>query len=277
MFSLTKGRPIARIVGGDFDNEIIHIFDENVDKDKCCNRCSIKCKKKACCGGCEKCYSKTHQIGKEFSLREGSLKPLLNIRERQVDYNAGPSGSGKTTIAAEKIKSYRKIFPEKELFIFSRANIANDPALKGLGGAQIKIDESLIENPIDIEKELSGGCIILFDDCNTIQNEKFKTQIDRLMSDIMEVGRKLDITVIITNHLVIPNEKKFARTILNEMQTLTIFPKSGAGQQIRYALKQYFGLNNKQIDTIFQLPSRWVQISKTYPIYVLHEKGAYLI
>jgi hypothetical protein len=93
----------------------------------------------------------------------------------------------------------------------------------------------------------------------------------------MEVGRKLNCNMIITNHLVIPNEKKFARTLLNEINMISLFPKSGSSQQIKYALKTYWGMNNKQIDKILDLKSRWVIISKTYPQYVLYENGCFIL
>ena len=142
---------------------------------------------------------------------------------------------------------------------------------------QVKIDETILEHPINIETELVGGSILLFDDCNTLQNDKLKKQIDKLMGDIMEVGRKLDITIIITNHLVIPNERKMARTLLNEAQIITVFPKSGSTQQIAYALKTYFGLSKRQIDELLDLPSRWVTVYKNYPMFVMYEYGAYIL
>jgi ATPase family associated with various cellular activities (AAA) len=219
-------------------------------------------------------------LGKEYipSPRAGKLIPLPNFEERFVEYVSGPSGSGKSTIASQLASQFKNMYPHKPIYIFSRTEAKNDPAFHKLKPIQIQIDESMIENPIDITKEVTeGGCLMIFDDCNTIHNEKVKKEVDKLMADAMEVGRKLNCNIIITNHLVIPNEKKFARTMLNEMNMLTIFPKSGSSQQIRYALKTYYGLNNKQIDKILSLSGRWVRISKTYPQYVLHEQGAYIL
>lgn len=279
MLSFSDGKPIAHIIGGPLNNEIIFIrTEEDEPPKKCCRKCSKLCYRKQCCKKCSLCKEEIiKDIGNSFKLKDGKLFPLMNTDARSVNYIAGPSGSGKSTFAGNLIEEYRKIFPEKELFIFSRTDAMNDPALKKLKGSQIEISNNLIEEPIDIEKELSGGCVLLFDDCNTIQNAKFKKAVDDLIADILETGRKLGITIIITNHLVIPNEKKIARTILNELQYITVFPRSGSAQQITYALKTYFGLTKKQIETILQLPSRWVTISKSYPMYVIYEKGCYLV
>ncbi len=260
MFNLNSGKPLAKIVGGDEHGEILYLSDESNRE----------------CNSSDSSEESIEELGKEVQF-DGTLSPLLDVNQRTVAYVAGPSGSGKTMYSIGLVKNYKKIYPNKDFYLFSRTDYKNDPVYRGMRVQQVKIDENLIDNPIDIEKELKGGSILLFDDCNTIQNDKLKKQIDKLMADIMEVGRKIDITIIITNHLVIPNEKKIARTILNEAQSLTIFPKSGSSQQIRYALKTYFGLNNKQIDYILELPSRWVTIHKNYPMCVLYENGAFIL
>lgn len=278
MLSFDKGRPIAKIEGGKLNGEIVHLQTD--DNSQCCSKCSKKCLKKPCCGGCNMCYDSDDdngEIGDEISIRDGKMVPIPNLEQRAVDYIAGPSGSGKSSYASNLIKIFKKVYPDKKFYVFSRTDTSDDPAFKGLKPIQVTIDESLVEDPIDITNELSGGCLVLFDDCNTIQDDKQKKAVDKLMADIMEVGRKLGIWIIITNHLVIPNEKKMARTVLNEMHSLTVFPKSGSTQQIRYCLKQYFGLNNKQIDEIISLPSRWVTINKNYPMCVLYDKGAYIL
>jgi hypothetical protein len=205
------------------------------------------------------------------------LEPLLDMEKRDIAYIAGPSGSGKSTFAVMLIKRFLKVYPEKDFFLFSRTDYKTDPAFNGMKVNQVTINESLIKEPIDITKELTGGCIVLFDDCNTIQDDKVKKAVDKLLADILEVGRKLGIWTVITNHLVIPNEKKIARTVLNELYSLTVFPKSGSVQQISYVLKQYFGLDKKQIEKIIKLPSRWVTIHKNYPMYVIYEHGVYLL
>ena len=269
-------------------------------KHPCCRYCHEDyCQEEPCCDNCGIFYdivqssssesedSESEEggqighistIGREYIPRSGKLIPLPNFSERFVEYISGPSGSGKSTVASQLAQQFKIMYPQKPIYMFSRTDSKKDPAFQKLRPIQIDIDETMIDNPIDITKEVTeGGCLMIFDDCNTIHNDKVKKEIDKLMSDAMEVGRKLDCNIIITNHLVIPNEKKFARTMLNEMNMLTIFPKSGSSQQIKYALKTYYGLNNKQIDKILESPGRWVRISKTYPQYVLNEHGAYIL
>lgn len=206
----------------------------------------------------------------------GMIMPLPDVDKREVVYIAGPSGSGKSTYAATYIKNFLSIFPEKDFFIFSRTSADDDPAFKNMQYSQVMVDQSLVENPIDITQELTEGCIILFDDVNTIQDPKLKKAVDNLMNDIMECGRKLGIYCVITNHLVIPNERKMARTVLNECTSLTVFPKSGGSQQITYALKTYFGYTPKQIAKILNTDSRWITIFKTYPQAIMTQHEAYI-
>lgn len=207
---------------------------------------------------------------------ESFMIPLMNFKDRGVYYIAGPSGSGKSTYAAKLINYYMGVFPNAELYLFSRTNYKNDPAFKGMKINQININ-NLLEDPIDIEKEFKDSrTVLFFDDCNTIQDDRIKQYLEKLMADVMEIGRKLQINIIITNHLIIPNERKFARTIMNEIQYLTVFPK-GSYQQISHVLKTYFGLSKRQINYIYNLPTRWVTIHKNYPMFVVYEKGAFTL
>lgn len=266
----SQGRPIAKIISKQNDNQGTLIY-LNTDDD-------IKCSNTKCKGFCKSCISK---IKGEDSIKLNkqlvNLLPIPKLDEREVMYIAGPSGSGKSSHAAKILNLLQQIFPEKNIYGFSRTNLKDDPAYKDIKISQISLDESLIENPIDINREIKDSAIILFDDCNTIQSDSLKKTIEKLIMDILEVGRKLNIWIILTNHLVIPNERKLARTILNEIQSFTFFPKSGTSQQISYCLKNYFGLDAKKIREILSIDSRWVTIYKNYPMYVIYDSGVYIL
>lgn len=249
MFNSKKGRPVIKIRGGEHDGKIIYINED--DKVKSGN------------------------LGKEFEVDDGKLEIIPNIDQRETVYIAGPSGSGKSTFAAKYIQKYKKLFEENPIYVFSRDN-GGDPEINKLKPVYVPITDDLVNNPIDITEEMQDS-LILFDDCNTIMNDKIKKSISKLIQDILEVGRKLNIYIVLTSHLVIPNEKKDARVIMNEMHSLTVFPKSGSSQQIAYALKTYFGLNKNQIEHILGLDSRQVTIYKSYPSYVVYDKGCFIL
>lgn len=70
---------------------------------------------------------------------------------------------------------------------------------------------------------------------------------------------------------------KLTRSMINESSEITFYPRSGSTYQISNFLKTYIGLTPTQIQRILNLPSRWVTVHKSYPTYVFHEKGAYLV
>lgn len=247
MFSFKDGRPLAKIEGGKYDGKILFI-DTN-----------------------EKSKSKINNI----TLTDGKLIPLPNIDTRDVVHIGGPSGSGKSTYAANYMKNYKKIFPENEIYVFSRLD--SDEVIDKLDPARIPIDESLIDDPIDIQTEMSNGALVLFDDIDTIKDDKIRHAVNQLKNDILETGRHMNIYCVNTSHLINPNDKKDARTIMNELTSLTFFPKAGNSHAIKYALKTYFGIDEKIIKLILQLPSRWVTVYRTYPQTVLYEKGAFIL
>jgi hypothetical protein len=305
MLSLTEGRPIAKSDGKSISRMLIGVVDPDEDSNEeriheggdyigcglCCDFCdNDECQEEPCCENCHIYYDLNESDEDAESLGEGyrkrvsalpnsKLVALPDLTGRFVEYIAGPSGVGKSTIAAGLAREWSKVNPGSPIYIFSRTNARDDPAFKGLKLKQITLDDTLVSEPIDISTEVKeGGSLMIFDDCCTISNDKIKKSIEKLMMDGMEVGRKLLCNCIITNHLINPNERGLGRTIMNEMNYLTIFPKrSGSVKQINYALKNYLGLDEHQIDEIMKLPSRWVRISKNYPKHVVYERGAYIL
>jgi ABC-type dipeptide/oligopeptide/nickel transport system ATPase component len=238
-----KGRPIAQISDGKLDEQIIFI---NEDSTKGSDQISIK--------------------------DNGHLVPMPNIKERGVAYIAGASGSGKSTYAAQIIYNYRDLFPENKVFVFSRLKI--DPRLDALGCVEVPINDEL-EN-VDIINDIENA-LCLFDDIDTIPNKKLKDLVFKICLDILETGRHKNIHIIVTSHLINGNDRKACRTILNEAQQITFFPKGGNVRSIRYLLRDYIGLSKEQIDKILKVNSRWITMIKSYPQCIFYEKGAMLV
>lgn len=208
----------------------------------------------------------------ELEIDYGLMQQHPNTKlERECLYIAGPSGSGKSTYAANYLREYKKAYPDNPIVLFSRK--PEDDVLDQLDPIRIKLDfENMIDNPLTLDDLKDTACI--FDDIDTISNKEIKEAVQSLRDDILEVGRSYHITCISTSHLL--TNYKATRTLLNEATSITFFPKSGSSHGIKYCLKQYCGVNDKaQLKKILNLPSRWVTIQKTYPMYCLYSFGAY--
>lgn len=250
-FSTTHGEPIMLITSGKHKGEFISIAPQG----------------------------QQGNLGPAFTLSSGELTlvmPSTGSIERTVEYIAGPSGSGKSTVIAKMIKIHLQAYPKTKVLLFSRSDKNDDAAFKGIPFKQIEIDDELVSEPVDIT-QLAPGTVLVFDDIGTIHSDAQRKAVEKIIMDALEVGRKYRISVLVTSHLILPNDKKFARVIMNELQYLTVFPRSGTTQQISYVLKEYFGLGKNEIDKILLNQSRWVTLHTRFPRFVMYDRGAYFL
>lgn len=216
----------------------------------------------------------------KIKINEGEIIPLPRDDIREILYIAGAQGSGKSYYTKQYLEEFKKKFKNHDMFLFSRiekdSNFKN--LIKNKKLVPIKLNESLLNDPIDAKKELLKS-VVVFDDIETM-NKNMTKYLELLRNDIIKNGRDQnkndnDIYCVCTNHQI--TDYKKTRDLLNECTSLTIFPKSGSSYGMDRALKLYFGLSNDQISKIKKLPSRWVTIYSTYPQYVLYQKGCYLL
>jgi hypothetical protein len=217
-------------------------------------------------------------LKKELMLHDGILVPIpfdnTNTEEIEDMYIAGPAGSGKSTYTGNYVGLYKKMYKGNPVWVFSRLN--KDKALDKYKVNRIILDEGLLEEPMEAKDLTKGkGALVIFDDIDTIPDKDINKEVHRLRDDLLETGRHDKIFVISTGHQLMDYKK--TRTLLNEASAVTFFPYSGSKYHIKRFLKVYCGLDNKTIDKIISLPSRWVTIYKRYPMYVLHEKGCLLL
>lgn len=342
MLSFKKGKPIARIEGGEYDKKIIRLYDPLTQK-PCCDKCDKRCKKNKCCdnckvstGGCIDCNKggndedigiktknpfdiisewffnkkkkklsiaelvkiekaliegkepedeelnkiykftkdKLDDTGKyEIKLKTGNIIPLPSQDDLESDhiYVAGPSGSGKSTFLGKWIKEIKKIFPKKELIIFS--NFTEDEPLDKYKPTRIKMDEEMVKKK-PITKEELTNTICVFDDIDTLPKQ-IASVVQDLRNDLLQCGRKENIKVLCTSHQLM-NYKK-TRDLLNSCQKIVFFPQATAQYHIRRFLKEYCGMSPTQTLRILKLPSRWILIDKHYPTFCLYETGCLIL
>lgn len=212
------------------------------------------------------------KIGKkELKLYDGKLVPLPNIHaDRNTMYIAGPSGSGKSTIMSLYCNEYKQIYPERKMYMISECS--DDPAFDGLDINRIPIGEDLLNEPI-VPDEIPES-LIIFDDTDTILDDKIRKIILKMKEKFLQTGRKYKIDVLISSHTV--TDYKKTKKILSECENIIVFPRCGEKRSIKYVLKEYVGFDKNIIKRIMDCPSRWVLINKRYPNYILYTLGAFI-
>lgn len=232
------GRKIARVKGGKLDKEYLYLGSEGK---------------------------------KEVNLKDGVLIPLPNREIVEKIYISAPSGAGKSTWAGSYMNEYKKIFKDDDIYLFS--SIKKDKVLDKHEPIRITLDEELIQDMIDPSE--IPNTLAVFDDVDTIQNARLKNAVCSFRDWLLEQGRHFDIRMLMTSHLL--SNYKHTRRILNEATAVVVFPKSGSGTyHIKRFLQMYCGFDKAQIKKFINLPSRWVAIYRSYPQYVIYEKGAYI-
>jgi hypothetical protein len=241
----SKGKTLAKIEGGKFNGKKVSILDNESD-----------------------------DVTKNFTNihipDEGKFQQIPDPEtERQIIYVFGPSGSGKSFYSKQYIKQWRKQKNKNEVYLFS--SLDDDESLDDIKPKRIKIDEKLVNQPI--ETEMFKDSMVIFDDIDVIKDKNIKEAVYDILNGILEIGRHFNIDCILTNHL--PSNGKDTRRILNECHSITYFPNAGAGRQVRYFLENYAGLDLKEMKRIKKMKTRWATIFKMYPMCVMTEKDIF--
>jgi len=303
--NFSKGIPLAKVIGGRYDGEILYVDDKNevettVDFDneilnellfskmKGKNRVNVA-RIKSVMDHLDKniipsdietqeLYLNSKRIkdskkGKEIYLSDGMLQMIPNPdMERQTLYISGVSGSGKSTFIKNYVGMYQKLYPKRKIILFSQKD--SDPALDDIKNLiRIEINDELVRDPINCY-ETFKECMVIFDDVDAVGDKKIKMAIDKLKEDCLQNGRQHNIETLITSHNV--SNGFSTRTILRESMWAVLF-KSGPQMQTKYYLTKYLGMSKQETDRALTLSSRWFAIRQIAPMVLVYEKGAYII
>lgn len=210
------------------------------------------------------------------------FQPYVPTGEEMVEitYIYGPNRSGKTYYAAKYATLWSEMFEEWPIFLFSRRD--KDKVLDEIPAVnRVNVDSSLVTNPLtmtDFEHSL-----VIFDDIDTIADMKIRKAIQKLRDDIMETGRQKMIYVVNTSHLGMNWAP--TRTVLNEANSYTLFPRKGNYEHNAKILHSKMGMKPAMIKEIMERPKGlahqgkwgWITVYKDSPQYVMHENGIKLL
>ena len=253
MLSTTSGYPIARISGGKKNGKFLRISDDEPEFEENDLLALIQ-----------------HAMKEtDFKVPDGELIIIPSIETERM-YIAGKSGCGKSTIAARYMVEYLKMFPDRRVILFSRHH--EEKAYENIPHTAIELNDELVESPIDLT-EIKNS-LIVFDDTDNLQDKRIKKALQALNDDIISNGRKYNIHCLTLAHQLL--NYKESRNLLNEANRVVFF-NNGTTYHIKNYLTKYAGIDAQLMRKILGLKSRWTLISLGYPMYILHEHGAFLI
>lgn len=207
----------------------------------------------------------------EFKLDVGQMKPVPNPDGRQCLYIAGPSGAGKSTYTSMYCSQWKKMFPDRSIYLFSAVN--EDKALDVLEPSRIAIDATLNESKL--QPENFRDSLVIFDDIDVIPDKKLRDEVFRIQDQLLQTGRHTNTYVVSTSHQLVNYNK--TKILLGEAHQITVFPNgSNLTEPFRRFLEKHCGFSKAIIKKISELKSRWITVNKAYPQYVLFETGIFI-
>jgi hypothetical protein len=207
------------------------------------------------------------------------LEPLF-IRQGDDSLNnriyiAGPSMTGKSFMASLFAKDYKRQFKKNKIAVFSYCDSDKNLNEENLGKRlqRIKVDEGILDDPLELSECNSRLCI--FDDIGGFSDKKITDELTRFANRICNTGRHQNIDLVVTSQMLLHGHA--SRTLLNGCFQVIGFPHYSGKYQLHEWMKRYLYLPAKTIDKILSVPSRWILINNAVPLYVLHERGAFML
>ena len=196
--------------------------------------------------------------------------------ERSTFYIPARSNSGKTTWIANYLEDYLEQFPNNEVYLFSGVP-KEEPAFEKFGKKVTVMDlQYFRDNPITKAEELSdfANSMCIFDDINSIPDLRTKKSVITLRDVILQCGRHENVSCMVTAHQAL--DRGLTAYPIKESDYFVVFPQANK-QQTRALLTKYADFTKQEVDRVMTIKSRWVEISRNNPSFVLSSNVAYLI
>lgn len=202
--------------------------------------------------------------------------PSADPTKRQIWYAAGASGSGKSYFAKNIAESYKKLWPDRPVYLISQLkydDTLDSMKVDGKPCPPKRIDYMTFkEDGIPDLEELKDS-MVLFDDYDVIQ-EPYGKLVQQLIDEIAIEGRHYNISMCVLSHYL-SNYKK-TRLILNECQYMVLYPNATSQKALQYVCQHYCGLDKEDIQKLKKL-GRWVMVSKNFPPYLIASHTAHML
>lgn len=197
--------------------------------------------------------------------------PNPDPKKREVIYICGSSGCGKSHWIKEYIQNYRKIFPERDVYLATQ--LEEDETLDSLKPPikRIRIS-SFVEKPPKIDE--FEDCLFVCDDFDTLPKLELKA-LWNVIDMIAIQGRHTRTSLAVISHFI--SNYRQTTLILNESQKVVIYPQATSLGNLRYMLERKFGIDVEKIKSFKRMKTRWVCLYALFPQYYITETGAGLL
>lgn len=195
-------------------------------------------------------------------------------QERYISYIIGRSGSGKSYYIKQWIQNfYKQLYKKRDVYLFSI--LENDKTLDELKFIKrIKLNSDFANDDELSTKDFKDS-LLIFDDTDCIKDKKVKAKVDKILDEVLQVGRHHNISALITRHTAC--NSKDTKMILAESHSFVIFPNGMGNKAITYLLDNYLGLDKRQIKKIKSLKSRAITINRTFPMTIVSERECFVL
>ena len=205
--------------------------------------------------------------------------PYIDVKhnQRTACFISGISGSGKSTLAVNLIKKIRRVRHDRKrpIAVFQNGTI-EDPAFEDLN--DIEFIDLNDERFMEIQIEDLSEYIIVFDDFEGLENKDLLKYTYNFLKNVLERTRKLEVDVIIINHMLMNYNK--TKNIIFECSEYYLNIAANRNACIKF-LKSYTELSKKQIEELaqheFESSFDFVVFRKSYPCYLIVENTIQLI
>ncbi len=170
---------------------------------------------------------------------------------------------------------------DREIVIIS--GVDEDEALdkeRGSKGKK-KVPERIdMYNPefAEMTPEDFADCIVVMDDIENLTNKAVSRAVLNLRNSMLEKSRHYNTDIISISHNALGGS--LTRFVHSEATGFTVFPAYSQVHQLSTYLKKYAGLSKQAIEKIFEIgetKSRWLYVSNLAPMFVVYEKGIFLV
>lgn len=193
---------------------------------------------------------------------------------RECIFVTGCSGSGKSWFTKTYAENYTRLHKGKNS-VYLVSSLTEDTSLDSAKCKIKRIDlEKLVDDPIDLNDGDLDNSLLIFDDWDTVENEKgkegrpYKDVLWKLLNDALTMGRHNNLTVICISHHNTLGQK--GRLIVTECNTYTVYPHGTSAQALKYLLHDKVGIPRKEIERMGEL-GRWITVTKTFPKFLVSE------